>query len=55
MPDLEGARFCTPPQTPLFYKVMQDSNGNVKLNCPASSKQFAPEEVSAEVLRKLAD
>ncbi len=41
--------------TEVSYKVMQDGNGNVKLNCPASSKQFAPEEISAEVLRKLAD
>jgi molecular chaperone DnaK len=41
--------------TEVSYKVMQNGNGNVKLNCPASSKQFAPEEISAEVLRKLAD
>ena len=41
--------------TEVSYKVMRDGNGNVKLNCPASSKQFAPEEISAEVLRKLAD
>jgi molecular chaperone DnaK len=30
-------------------------NGNVKLNCPAESKQFAPEEISAQVLRKLVE
>ncbi len=41
--------------TEVSYQVMRDGNGNVKLNCPASSKQFAPEEISAEVLRKLAD
>ena len=41
--------------TEVSYKVMRDGNGNVKLNCPASGKQFAPEEISAEVLRKLAD
>ena len=41
--------------TEVSYKVMRDGSGNVKLNCPASGKQFAPEEVSAEVLRKLAD
>ena len=35
------------------YKVLRDSNGNVKLDCPAQSKQFAPEEISAQVLRKL--
>ncbi len=41
--------------TEVSYKVMRNGNGNVKLNCPALSKQFAPEEISAEVLRKLAD
>ena len=41
--------------TEVSYKVTRDGSGNVKLNCPASGKQFAPEEVSAEVLRKLAD
>ena len=35
------------------YKVIRDSNANVKLDCPAQSKQFAPEEISAQVLRKL--
>lgn len=37
------------------YKVVRDSNGNVKLDCPALKKQFAPEEISAQVLRKLVD
>lgn len=37
------------------YKVVRDSNGNVKLDCPALNKQFAPEEISAQVLRKLVD
>ncbi|MBE8990247.1 molecular chaperone DnaK [Nostoc sp. LEGE 12450] len=37
------------------YKVVRDSNGNVKLDCPALKKQFAPEEISAQVLRKLTD
>jgi molecular chaperone DnaK len=27
----------------------------IKLDCPALSKQFAAEEISAQVLRKLAD
>ena len=35
------------------YKVLRDGNGNVKLDCPAQSKQFAPEEIAAQVLRKL--
>jgi molecular chaperone DnaK len=37
------------------YKVLSDSSGNVKLDSPARNKQFAPEEISAQVLRKLVD
>lgn len=37
------------------YKVLQGSGGNVKLESPQQNKQFAPEEISAQVLRKLAD
>ncbi len=37
------------------YKVTRDSQGNVKLDCPTQKRQFAPEEISAEVLRKLVD
>jgi molecular chaperone DnaK len=37
------------------YRVLKDSNGNVKLDCPVLKKQFAPEEISAQVIRKLAD
>ncbi|KAH6759383.1 chloroplast heat shock protein 70-2 [Perilla frutescens var. frutescens] len=37
------------------YKVGRDENGNVKLECPATGKLFAPEEISAQVLRKLVD
>ncbi|CAN0910343.1 Stromal 70 kDa heat shock-related protein, chloroplastic [Linum grandiflorum] len=37
------------------YKVVRDDNGNVKLDCPVLGKQFAAEEISAQVLRKLVD
>ena len=37
------------------YKVIEDGNGNVKIDCPAGGKQFAAEEISALVLRKLVD
>ena len=37
----------------LPYKVLKDSNGNIKINCSSLSKEFSPEEVSAQVLRKL--
>jgi len=36
------------------YKVLQTED-IIKLDCPALSKQFAAEELSAQVLRKLAD
>jgi molecular chaperone DnaK len=36
------------------YSV-EKAGSNVKLKCPVLNKQFAPEEISAEVLRKLAD
>ncbi|MDJ0727129.1 MAG: molecular chaperone DnaK [Prochloraceae cyanobacterium] len=41
--------------TEVSYKVLRDSNGNVKLGCPALKKEFAPEEISAQVLRKLVE
>lgn len=37
------------------YIVKSDSQGNIKLECPALKKDFAAEEMSAEVLRKLVD
>jgi molecular chaperone DnaK len=41
--------------TEVSYKVLRDSNANVKIDCPVQNKQFAPEEISAQVLRKLVD
>ena len=41
--------------TEVSYTVERDSSGNVKLDCPQQGKKFAPEEVSAQVLRKLID
>jgi len=34
---------------------VEKAGANVKVKCPVLNKQFAPEEVSAEVLRKLAE
>jgi molecular chaperone DnaK len=34
---------------------VEKAGANVKVKCPVLSKQFAPEEVSAQVLRKLAE
>ena len=37
----------------LPYKVSKDSNGNIKIKCSSLDKDFSPEEISAQVLRKL--
>lgn len=49
-----GRRFdeVTHETTEVSYKVL-NVNGNVKIDCPVQGKQFAPEEISAQVLRKL--
>jgi molecular chaperone DnaK len=49
-----GRRFeeVTNEATEVSYKVL-NVGGNVKIDCPAQEKQFAPEEISAQVLRKL--
>ena len=51
-----GRRYdeVTHEATEVSYKVLNVGN-NVKIDCPAQSKQFAPEEISAQVLRKLVD
>lgn len=37
------------------YRFIQDENDNIKIICPVLDKNFSPEEISAQVLRKLAD
>ena len=37
----------------LPYSITHDSNDNIKIKCPSLGKEFSPEEVSAQVLRKL--
>jgi molecular chaperone DnaK len=51
-----GRRFdeVTHETTEVSYGVL-NVNGNVKLDCPALDKKFAPEEISAQVLRKLVE
>ena len=51
-----GRKFSevTHEATEVSYKIL-NVNGNVKIDCPAQSKQFAPEEISAQVLRKLVE
>jgi molecular chaperone DnaK len=35
------------------YEITTDNNGNIKIKCPILNKEFSPEEISAQVLRKL--
>ena len=44
---------CVSHQVP--YRVINDSTGNVKIASAHAAKEFAPEELSALVLRKLTD
>lgn len=37
------------------YTIRRDENGNIKIRCPRQEKDFAPEEISAMILRKLAE
>lgn len=37
------------------YTIRRDEVGNIKIKCPRLKKDFAPEEISAMILRKLAD
>lgn len=51
-----GRRYdeVTKETTEVSYKVLS-SGGNVKVDSPGAGKQFAPEEISAKVLRKLVE
>ncbi len=37
------------------YTIRRDDYGNIKIKCPRLKKDFAPEEISAKILRKLAE
>jgi molecular chaperone DnaK len=37
------------------YTIRRDDDGSIKIKCPRLEKEFVPEEISAMVLRKLAD
>ncbi|MBD1996541.1 molecular chaperone DnaK [Leptolyngbya sp. FACHB-541] len=45
----------TPESRRVPYTIRKDEYGNVKIKCPRLQKEFAPEEISAMVLRKLAE
>ena len=37
------------------YTIRPDENTNIKIRCPRRKKEFAPEEISARILEKLAE
>ena len=37
------------------YRVVEDGSGNVKIASSNAKREFAPEEISAQVLRKLTE
>lgn len=44
-----------PESKRVSYTIARDELGNIKIRCPKLKKEFAPEEVSAMILRKLAE
>jgi len=45
----------TPESKRVPYTIRMDEYGNIKIKCPRMRKEYAPEEISAMVLRKLAE
>lgn len=48
-------RELSPDSKRVPYTIRKDDGGNVKIRCPRLKRDFAPEEISAMILRKLAD
>lgn len=44
-----------PESKRVAYTIRRDDIGNIKIRCPRLKKEFSPEEVSAFILRKLAE
>ncbi|NDJ24463.1 molecular chaperone DnaK [Nostoc sp. B(2019)] len=45
----------SPDSKRIPYTIRKDEVGNIKIACPRLNREFAPEEISAMVLKKLAD
>ncbi|BAT51973.1 DnaK-type molecular chaperone DnaK [Nostoc sp. NIES-3756] len=52
-----GRRYAelSPESKRVPYTIRKDEIGNIKIACPRLGKDFSPEEISAMVLKKLAD
>ena len=37
------------------FTIRKDEDGNIKIKCPKQNREYAPEEISAMILQKLAD
>jgi molecular chaperone DnaK len=44
-----------PESKRVAYTIRRDDFGNIKILCPRLKQEFAPEEISAKILRKLAE
>jgi molecular chaperone DnaK len=52
-----GRRYAelSPESKRVPYTIRKDEMGNIRIACPRLDKEFAPEEISAMILKKLAD
>jgi molecular chaperone DnaK len=52
-----GRRYAelSPQAKQVPYTIRKDDNGNVKIRCPRQNREYTAEEISAMILRKLAD
>jgi molecular chaperone DnaK len=45
----------SPQSKQVPYTIRKDEDGNVKIKCPKQNREYAPEEISAMIVQKLAD
>jgi molecular chaperone DnaK len=54
---LLGCKYAelSPQAKQVPYTIRKDDNGNIKIRCPRQNREYTAEEISAMILRKLAD
>jgi molecular chaperone DnaK len=45
----------SPKSKQVPFTIRKDEEGNIKIKCPKQNREYAPEEISAMILQKLAD
>jgi molecular chaperone DnaK len=45
----------SPKSKQVAFTIRKDEDGNIKIKCPKQNREYAPEEISAMILQKLAD